>query len=231
MFEVICPHTDFYATTSSGGLIVLRLCHIARPNSDSVGFLSQLAMTSFPICARSGCVAWVSTGHLSVHTHTRMTQCFASETRDQQVLPPGVSAMPCLFILTLRSESLHFYLTQEWDSIFVYMAVGSCVICVCVGQMACGSNPKWNRPSFVGDIMTYLEWFLEGLVALTPETFPPTHTLLYGDLKVVVCAWGCARAVRWAPRLVPVNNDFSPASLSGQSKSFLQHLPLCFLLL
>lgn len=102
-------------------------------------------------------------------THTRVTQCFASETRDQQVLPPGVSAMhwPFLFILALRSKSLHYYLTKEWDSIFVSMAVGSCVMCVWA-KWPVAPTPKWNRPSFVGDIMTYLKWFLEGLVALTP---------------------------------------------------------------
>ena len=127
-------------------------CHIARPTNDSVGvFLPKWSsdcqyMTGSPICARSDCdcAAWVSTGHLSVHTHTRVTRCFASETRDQQVLPPGVSAMhwPFPFILALRSESLHCFLTEDRDCIFVCMAAGCCVICVCV----CGPNGLWLQP-------------------------------------------------------------------------------------
>lgn len=182
-------------------------------------------MTSFPS------VQGVTVQHESAldiyrFTHTRVTQCFASETRDQQVLPPGVSAArwPFLFILTLRSDSLRFCV---WLVEVVWF--------VCVGQMACGSDPKLNRPSFVGDIMTYLEWFLEGLAALTlfpwfVQQVEPSRNSFFPRCWMGIWRWLCEQeavpwkdthAFLWAPRLVPLNNDLAPAEAMTQSKSFL----------
>lgn len=153
----------------------------------------QWAMT---LCFLSGldklphlCAAWVSTGHSSVHTH-----CRGRGSTSVASLQSVLLRRPSLFILALRSQSLCLLLTEEWDSIFVCVWLLEVVRFVCVGQMACGSNPKWNRPSFVGDIMTYLQWFLEGVVALTlfpwfvqqSGTFQKQFFLLEWDLKVVV---------------------------------------------
>lgn len=115
--------------------------HIARLNNDSVDFLLKWSWQALP-SVRGVTVQHESALDIYLFTHTRVIQRFASETRDQQVLPPGVSAMqwPFLFILALRSKSLHFDLTKEWDSIFVCAAVGTCVICVC------GPNGLWLQP-------------------------------------------------------------------------------------
>lgn len=55
----------------------------------------------------------------------RVTRCFASETRDQEVLPLGVSAVqwPFLFIFALRSKSLHFYFNWRMR---LYICVYGC---------------------------------------------------------------------------------------------------------
>lgn len=80
----------------------------------------------------------------------------------------------------LRSPSICFL--AEITTVCVSMCVAAwfCGVFVCVyeggGQMACGSSPKWNRPSFVGDIMTYLQWFLEALVALCNKVEPSRWT-------------------------------------------------------
>ena len=96
-------------------------------------------------------------------TQTRVTQCFASETRDQQVLPPGVSAVPGSFLSSLMAgQSLCMTIWLKNEALYLCVWPLEAVWYVCVGQMACGSNLKWNRTSFVGDIMTYLVWFLDG---------------------------------------------------------------------
>lgn len=106
-----------------------------------------------------------------------------------------------------------------------------CVWFVCVGQMACGSDPKWNRPSFVGDIMTYLEWFLEGPVALTPFPWLGQQSgtfqeevfliLLDEDFKRWLCARKAVPLKGNQPSDEPVNNCLAPARHTQQSGSFL----------
>lgn len=48
-------------------------------NNDSLGFfvIFFAQVTSFPICARNDCAAWVSTGHLSVQSDSVL--CFRDE--------------------------------------------------------------------------------------------------------------------------------------------------------
>lgn len=72
------------------------------------------------------------------------------------------------FSSSLSGQSLCITIWQKNETLYLCVWLLEVVWYVCVGQMARGSNPKWNRPSFVGDIMTYLKWFLEGLVALAP---------------------------------------------------------------
>lgn len=94
----------------------------------------------------------------------------------------------------------------------LYICVYGCwKLCnVCVGQMACGSNPKWNRPSFVGDIMTYLEWFLEGLVGFTLFPWFVQQSGTFQKQFFLFCWMGiCVRK-----RLCPFLKDTKSISLS-----------------
>lgn len=79
--------------------------------------------------------------------------------------------------------------------------------------------------------MTYLEWFLEGLVALTLFPWFVQQSGTFQKLFLLLFAgWGFegggvtlkdTQASLWAPRLVPVNTDLAPAKATEQSKSFL----------
>lgn len=108
-----------------------------------------------PICSS----AWVSsTGHLSSHSDPVLHTLW--EGRDQQVLPSGVSALQRSFSFRVSSRGQSLWLTICQKNETLYLCVCGCWklcgcdlrVCLWWGQMACGSNPKWNRPSFVGDI-------------------------------------------------------------------------------
>lgn len=124
-------------------------------------------MTSFPICERIVSAAWVSTGHLSVHTHQSDPVLWLQRPGINKCCLPGSLLCSGLFFSSsLLGQSLCIsLLTEEWDYICVHGHWKLCDLCVWA-KWPVAPTLKWNKPSFVGDIMTYLKWLLEGLVAL-----------------------------------------------------------------
>lgn len=105
---------------------------------------------------------WTSIGSILLH--------FCSDTGVTAFVASLQPSLP--FSAPLRSHCVCFPAENKTVCVCVCVWLPEAVRCVCVGQMACGSSPKWNRPFFVGDIMTYLQWFLEALVALCSKVEP-----------------------------------------------------------
>lgn len=93
--------------------------------------------------------------HLFIRRHLR---CFESEINKccPQPHPPGPCFCGGLFFSSpLLGHSLCVSSKPKNETLYLCVWLLEVVRVVCVGQMACGSIPTWNRPSFVGDIMTY----------------------------------------------------------------------------
>ena len=121
---------------------------------------------AFPSVPRSNCAAWISTGHLSVHTNQSDPVLRFRDQGSTSVASRGLCRAPAFSFHPWWQVKVFAWLSGSRMRLYICVCgrwkwCDMCV-CVCVGQMACGSNPKWNRTSFVGDIMTYLVWFLDG---------------------------------------------------------------------
>lgn len=235
--EVIRPHADFCVTASGSGLLVF-LSHSETEKLVRFCPSGQVAASTWQAFPSVQGVTVQHESALDIYPNTHTSDpvlCFRDQGSTSAAsrslcyavafsfhLPSWVGVSALLFDKRMR---LYICVYGCWKL--------CCVWFVCVGQMACGSDPKWNRPSFVGDIMTYLEWFLEGLVALTPFPWFTQQSGTFQKQFLQFCwmriwRWLCAQeavplkdtqASPWAPRLVPVNNDLAHARPMEQSKS------------